>query len=554
VAYGHKFPPEEELEKDKKVNLDGEHDTKKSKLRWEKREDLSDGEVHEFLSSQFAIYLHRTIEVERDGSIALRIGTDGGVRIWSNGEKVFEKERPVDAERERNVVALPLKKGSNDLDIKIVKGAAGLRFFFEHAGGDWVPGEILALVTKPAAQRDDSGRERLASYYRSVSPLLDETRAQLAVAETRHKQILDQARRCLVSVSGPPRTVRVLPRGNWLDASGEVVAPAIPSYFGGLETGDRRPTRLDLAHWLVSNKNPLGARALVNRLWKLFFGMGISGRLEDLGAMGEPPVHAELLDWLAVELVESGWNLKHIVRLLVTSSTYRQSSIATAELRERDPYNRLVSRQSSWRLDAESVRDNALAVSGLLTWKIGGPSVRPYQPAGYWANLNFPARQWKAEAAPDCYRRGVYTWWQRSFMHPALMAFDAPSREECMAERPRSNIPQQALVLLNDPTYVEAARALAEGILKEGGASSVEKLRWAFRTALSREPDLEEVTALIWLYEDHRQGYASEPESASQLISMGNSTALADLDPVDLAAWMSVSRAILNLHEFVTRN
>src|SRR5215471_8220384 len=210
--------------------------------------------------------------------------------------------------------------------------------------------------------------------------------------------------------------------------------------------------------------------------------------MDDFGMKGEPPVNLELLDWLACEFMDSGWDVKHMVRLIVTSQTYKQVSTASKELQTRDPYNRELARQSRWRLDAELVRDNALSIAGLLVLKIGGPSVKPYQPEGYWENLNFPPRTYEADTGESQYRRGLYTWWQRTFLHPSLVAFDAPSREECTAERNRSNIPQQALALLNDPTYVEAARAFAARILKEGGRDTGSRIQWAWRQALCRSP------------------------------------------------------------------
>src|SRR5690606_33438519 len=206
---------------------------------------------------------------------------------------------------------------------------------------------------------------------------------------------------------------------------------------------------------MTSPEHPLVARVMVNRLWYLFFGQGIVKTLDDFGSQGAWPTHPELLDWLAVEFIESGWDVKHIVRLIVSSETYRQSSRPTPEQLERDPENRLFARQGRFRLDAEFIRDNALYTSGLLSLKIGGPSVFPYQPEGFWSFLNFPLREWHASTGEDQYRRGLYTWRQRTLPHPSLTAFDASSREECMAERPRSNTPLQALVLLNDPTYVE---------------------------------------------------------------------------------------------------
>ena len=218
----------------------------------------------------------------------------------------------------------------------------------------------------------------------------------------------------------------------------------------------------------------------------LMFGQGIVKTTEDFGSQGAAPSHPELLDWLASEFVASGWDVKHLLKLIVMSATYRQSSVASEQQRQLDPDNRWLARQGRFRLDAELVRDNALAVSGLLSPKIGGPSVKPYQPAGYWAYLNFPTREWKNDRGENQYRRGLYTFWQRTFLQPSLMAFDAPTREECTAERTRSNTPLQSLVLLNDPTYVEAARVFAARIVKEGGAKPAERIDWAFRQALSR--------------------------------------------------------------------
>lgn len=360
--------------------------------------------------------------------------------------------------------------------------------------------------------------------------------------------------RCLVVVAGAPRTVRLLPRGNFLDQTGAVMQPALPKYLAqGPTEESRRQTRLDLARWIVSRDNPLTGRVFVNRLWKQFFGIGLSKTLDDLGSQGEWPVHPELLDFLACEFMDSGWNVKHVVRLLVNSQTYRQASTVSKELLARDPDNRLLARQSRFRLEAELVRDNALKISGLLVAKVGGPSVKPYQPDGYWENLNFPARQYQADPGESQYRRGLYTWWQRSFPHPSMTALDAPSREECAADRSRSNIPQQALVLLNDPTYVEAARAFAARILKEGGSSTPDRLKWAWRQALLREPRADEIERIAPLVEKHLKQYEADPQSAQALLKVGLQPAPA-LKPAELAAWTSLARVLLNLHETITRN
>ena len=316
---------------------------------------------------------------------------------------------------------------------------------------------------------------------------------------------------------------------------------------------DRRLNRLDLARWLVARENPLTARVFVNRLWKQFFGIGLSKMLDDLGSQGEWPVYPELLDWLACEFMDSGWDMKHMVRTIVLSRTYRQVSTASKQLQDAIRITALA-RQSRFRLDAELVRDNALSIAGLLVPKIGGPSVKPYQPDGYWENLNFPTRDLVADTGESQYRRGLYTWWQRSFLHPSLVAFDAPSREECAADRNRSNIPQQALVLLNDPTYVEAARAFAARILKEGGSDTAARLTWAWRQALQRAPREDEVQVATALLEKHRAQYAQDAQAAAAILKVGFAPAPQDLAPAELAAWTSVARVILNLHETITRS
>ncbi len=321
-------------------------------------------------------------------------------------------------------------------------------------------------------------------------------RAEIADAQKERGAFEKTLGRCLVSEhTDQLRTVRIRPRGNWQDDSGDIVQPAVPHFLPqpSVEAG-RRLTRLDLGKWLVDRQNPLTARVFTNRLWKLYFGIGLCKTLEDMGTQGEVPVMQPLLDWLACEFMDSGWDIKHMARLMVTSGVYRQSSQAPPELLKRDPFNRELAHQSRFRIDAELVRDNALAISGLLVPTIGGPSVKPYQPAGYWENLNFPTREWEADKDENQWRRGLYTWWQRSYLHPSLMAFDAPSREECTAERARSNIPQQALALLNDPTYVEAARAFAVRILHEGGADPAARIAWAWRTATGRAPRESEIT------------------------------------------------------------
>jgi len=313
-------------------------------------------------------------------------------------------------------------------------------------------------------------------------------------------------------------------------------------------------SRLDLAAWMTSRENPLVPRVLANRFWALCFGQGLSRRLDDHGAQGESPSHPELLEWLACELRDGDWNMRRLLRTIVTSEAYKRSSNVSALHMERDPENRLFARQSRYRIDAEMVRDAALSTSGLLTRQIGGPSVKPYQPDGYWDYLNFPKRSYQADVGSNLYRRGLYVHWQRQYLHPAMLVFDAPSREECTARRPRSNTPLQALVLLNDPEFVEAARALAEKTLAEGGSDSLARSRFMLRRVLGRVPIDAEVGVLADLAERHLQAFAGDVEAAKKMISVGASPVPQGILPTELAAWISAARTVLNLHETYTRN
>jgi mono/diheme cytochrome c family protein len=410
-----------------------------------------------------------------------------------------------------------------------------------------------ALAVEPA-KRTPQQKEALANHYRTIAPELESLRKELAAAQGQRDALMKTVPTTLVSTSGPPRVVHVLARGNWLDDSGEIVQPAVPGFLAALDSSGKRATRLDLARWIVSADNPLTARVFVNRMWKICFGQGIVKSLDDFGIQGTLPSHPQLLDWLAEEFVESGWDVKHMLKLMVLSNAYRQSSVTTKEVREKDPANVWLARQGRFRLDAEMLRDNALEVSGLLSRKIGGPSVKPYQPAGYWSFLNFPTREWQADKGESLYRRGLYTYWCRTFLHPSLLAFDAPTREECTVERTRSSTPLQALVLLNDPIYVEAARVLAEKIVKEGGKDTAARLDWAYRRAVSRGAKPDEVTLLTELYRKHLAEFQADRTAAEKAVTIGQSPLPKDMNIAELAAWTSVARVILNLHETITRN
>jgi len=428
------------------------------------------------------------------------------------------------------------------------------------------PDNLLAALRAAAESRTDEQTKLLAARYRTVAPEL---------AEFRRRETEVARRRALLAGSFPavlvtqartePRSIRVLPRGNWMDDSGEIVEPNVPEFLGLLNTEGRRADRLDLANWLASTDNPLTARVFVNRLWKQFFGTGLSKVLEDVGSQGEAPTHPELLDWLAVEFMQPtplpeenrvegthAWDVKHVVKLIVTSHTYRQAS--DVEPSRADPDNRRLTRQAPIRVDAEAVRDIALAVSGLLKERFGGPSVAPVQPDGYYAALNFPRREYSASRGDDLYRRSVYSHWQRTFLHPSLLVFDASTREECQVARSNSNTPLQSLVLLNDPIFVEAARAFAQKATLEGGSTPADRLTWSFRRALARDPSKAEFEVLAGLHAAQLARFRADPAAAEALLSVGEAPRDAGLDPVELAALTTATRAILNLHETITRD
>jgi hypothetical protein len=416
-----------------------------------------------------------------------------------------------------------------------------------------LPKPVTDALKVEVAKRTDAQKNTLAAHYRdNVAPETADLRKQLTAATAKRDAYQKSIPTTLVSMSTAPRKVRVLPRGNWLDDSGEEVQPGVPEFLGSLAKTERA-SRMDLAKWMVSPENPLTARVFVNRLWKVAFGQGLVRNLDDFGTQGTPPTHPELLDWLATEFVRTGWDIKGILKLMVMSNAYRQSSVVPKAVREKDPGNIWLARQNRFRLDAEFVRDNALAVAGLLTTKVGGPSAKPYQPAGYWSYLNFPRREWEADKNEDEYRRGLYTYWCRSFLHPSLAAFDAPSREECTNDRPRSSTPIQALVLLNDPTYVEAARVFAATAMRDG-TTTPERLSAMYRRALSRAAKPEEIQVLEGLLEKHRTEFKADAQGAQKLLKVGLAPVPVNTDPAELAAWTSVARVVLNLHEAVTRN
>jgi hypothetical protein len=377
----------------------------------------------------------------------------------------------------------------------------------------------LTSNLKKAKEKDKQDlQNKMGKLDKEISKLAGEKELARYRKMRREKVEIEKlGRPTMISQAVKPRTMRVLPRGNWMDESGPIALPAIPEFLGQIQSEKERLTRLDLANWLTDSQNGKGklhARVLANRVWFLLFGKGLAPDLTDFGGQGTPPEHPELLDNLAHSLLEKKWNLKAFIREILQSRTYQQSTL---------PKKGFLSMQIARRLPAEFVRDNILAVSGLLVPEIGGPSVKPFQPSGYYRHLNFPRRVYKQDTGDTQWRRGLYVHWQRQFLHPMMKAFDAPSREECTTQRPQSNTPLAALVLLNDPTFIEAAKAFTHRIIKHGGTSAKERLDYAFKESISRSPDNFESETLIALLDDPQ---TTEPEN-----------------------WTPIARAILNLAE-----
>jgi hypothetical protein len=414
-----------------------------------------------------------------------------------------------------------------------------------------VPDSVRKILAVVPAERDAKQKEALDKHWRSVAPELKDVRDELAKLRKEEADV-DRiiSRSSVMEELDKPRETHLLIRGGFLSKGDKVESgtPAVLHPFPQSQPSNR----LGLAGWLVDTNNPLTARVTMNRVWAQYFGIGIVETVEDFGTQGEKPSHPELLDWLATEFMRTGWDMKAMHKLIVMSATYRQSSHPTPELTERDPYNRLFARGPRVRLEAEMIRDQALVVSGLLSHKLGGPSVMPPQPEGLW-QVVYSGDKWEISKGEDKYRRGLYTFWRRSMPHPAMTTFDAPTREFCVVKRTRSNTPLQALVLLNDPQYIEAAQALARRILSWQDKGIRERVAYAFRLCLGRTPARKEVDRLAALYERERSNFGEHPVSAANMATSESPAAPETMGVSELAAWTVVANVLLNLDEMITK-
>ena len=433
-------------------------------------------------------------------------------------------------------------------------------------GSSGMPADVLSAISKNPAEWNDAERKAVESYFlASVPNPIREYEAKLQAAKNELAEYQENVPTTMVMKEAKPRDAFVLVRGEY-DKPAAKVARGVPAVLPPLPA-DAPADRLALAKWIVARNNPLTARVWVNREWERFFGMGLVKTTENLGSQAEYPVNAALLDWLAVEFMEpttlptvngvaaKAWDMKALQKLILTSAAYRQSSQVTPHKLEQDPDNRLVSRGPRFRLPGEIVRDTALAVSGKLIDKIGGPSVRPYMPAGVWDETSKYGnlRNYQHDKNEGLYRRSIYTIWKRTAAPPTMLLFDAPNREVCTVKRSRTNTPLQALSLLNEVTFVEAARNLASRMLRDGGSTAEQRLAYGFRLALARTPNDSEMQVLLSGLDADMQRFADSPEDAVRLLEFGESKLRADLSPAELAAFTLAANVIFNLDEFVTR-
>lgn len=525
---------------------------------WTPMPNLADNQTHGLPGAIGSYYLHRTLSVPGPRTFEIGLGSDDGVRLFLDGRRVFAKAVPRGVGLDQDIFTLNVAKGDRELLLEINNygGACGFAWrMTELPPSPLDPAQELTLASPPSergpeekAELRDIFRHRNAPEWVAMQDERDET----LKARTTLKTALPTT---MVSQDlATARPTRILMRGAY-DRPGETVQPATPASLPPMEKGSP-PNRLGLAQWLVKDENPLVARVVVNRHWQRIFGTGIVKTSEDFGTQGERPIHPELLDWLAVELHGTDWDLQALQRMIVTSSTYRQAAAVTPEQLAMDPENRLLARGARFRLDGEVLRDQALLVSGLFVPKVGGPPVNPYQPQGLWKAVGYSRsntvnfRQDKGEAN---YRRSLYTFWKRTSAPPNLAIFDAPSRESTCVRRERTNTPMQALALLNDPQFVEFSRGFAQRILDEGGESDASKVDFGFMCLTLREPDGEESKLLVDLLQEARAHFVADPSGTAALLKVG-ATPLTDPDNApEIAAWTILASTLFSLDEVITR-
>lgn len=540
------------------VDLKKSYPGVRDEIKWNTKGDFADGKnnllVQDLHGIHGAYYLYRTLTVPTARRLELSARADDAFKLWVNDRLVAQRpeDKPADGLLR---VTVDLEKGENRFLLKVVtvQGAAYFTFDKEAGDAESVPAEIAAILATTSHLSADQ-QTAVRNFYRRQHSAEFKKNFD-AVAKWREENAaIDRAipTTLVAKEMDKPRETFMLVRGEY-DKKGDKVTFGVPSIMSPFPK-DAPRNRLGLAQWLTDPGHPLTARVIVNRYWQQYFGVGLVKTSDDFGIQGEPPSHPQLLDWLATEFVRSGWDVKRLQRLIVTSATYRQTSKSSPELHARDPENRLLARGPRFRVDGEVVRDSALFVGGLLVEKLGGRSVKPFEPAGLWEAVSFNnSQKYVQDRGEGNYRRSLYTYWKRQSPPPNMLLFDAPTREYCVVRRPRTNTPLQALALLNDPQFVEASRGLGHRMLRDGGDTTRKRLAYGFRLATGRVPTADEIKLLDGLLEAERAEFLQDKASAAKLIAVGEYQA-PGVDPVELAAWTTVASTLLNLDEAVTKN
>ncbi|MDZ4859813.1 MAG: PSD1 and planctomycete cytochrome C domain-containing protein [Candidatus Hydrogenedentes bacterium] len=559
VAADGKTAYETAYEPEKGVDIKATYEDQR--LKWVLTPTIADGQPNILNGDIAATYLYRTIQAPSARQISFGIGSNDAVKVWVNDQVVLDNNVQRALLADQDTVTAQLVQGENRVLVKVVNYGNQYSFQFRRTDekvGD-IPLDVEQILLAVDNARTDAQRAVLQEYYRSRNwsewPALQ---TQLAALNQKKTELDTKVPTTMVMAElEKPRETFMLKRGQY-DAPGDTVTPAVLTNLAPMPA-NAPLTRLGLAQWLVDPSHPLTSRVAVNRYWQRYFGTGLVKTSEDFGVQGDWPSHPQLLDWLSLEFIRTGWDVKALQRLIVTSATYRQSSKSTSDLLGKDPENRLLARGSRYRLDAEEVRDNALAVSGLLVNTIGGPSVKPYQPKGIWEEVSygdktFTAQFFEQDNGENLYRRSMYTFWKRQSPPPSMLIFDAPNREVCTARRARTNTPLQALALLNDPQFVEAARVLAQRMMKEVDAGDpAARICYAFQLATARVPNDDECAILTKIFGDQLAVYRANTNAALELLSVGESKRDEMLDPAELAAYTTIASMILNLDETVTK-
>jgi len=549
VPFAKEYGPE------KAIKADGTFQD--GRITWQSRTNWKEGVVQGLDTAIGATYLHRTLTAQTTRTQPLFFGSDDGIRVWLNGKELLSKDLSRSVGPNQDEVQAPLLAGENPLVVKIVNkgGACGMYFAADRDAGDPKFLAMREIARLPVSKRTPEQVADLRHYFReSHLPEVKTLGTELAAARKRQtdaEAVIPTLR--IMEDMAKPRASHIRVRGDYR-AKGDVVSADVPTsclprarYIGSTN-------RLDLARWVVDPANPLTSRVAVNRFWGLFFPNPLVKTANEFGTNGEPPSHPDLLDWLARQFIDDHWDVKIFLKRIVTSATYRQSSHVNAARLARDPDNRLLARGPRFRMSAEMLRDNALAVSGLLVRRIGGPSVRPYQPPGLWEEKMFAGNKYEVGQGEELFRRSLYTLWKRTVPNPTLQTFDAPDRALCTVQRQATCTPLQAFVTMNDVTYLEASRVFAERILRESPETTPRsRIDRAFQTALARPATEREQDAMGRLVTDLGTLYANNPKASEDLARVGQSPSSTQIPPNELAVWTGFASVILNLDECVTR-